>query len=140
MSGKFIRLSICTAVSVLVILPTYAADFAYQARLKHEAEESSVRLEGVCRDAWQYDNLRPTIQRAIAPIITPIHWPDLPVVHLSPGSPDYRKTVGDMMYWYWLYYSQQQRLANIAAELKASSPQLRGRAGGEQLGRAGNRG
>ena len=61
--------------------------------------------------------------RAVAPIGTLFHPPEVPVVHLSPGSPDYRRIVGEMMYRFSLYTSRKERLAEFLAEERAPTSQ-----------------
>ena len=47
-------------------------------------------LTKVCAEAWQYDNLRPTVARAVWPQGTMFKAPEVPVKQLSPASPLYR--------------------------------------------------
>jgi tetratricopeptide (TPR) repeat protein len=138
--GGLIGLLISIAGLAIVLPSSYAADPGERGRLEQGVRETADGLRGVCRVAWRYDNLRPSILRAVAPIGGLLNPPAAPVIHLSPGSPDYRKTVGEMMYWVSLYASQQERLAELASEEKATAPQrgaaLRaiGSAANEELG------
>ena len=124
MPGRLTGLLISMAVLAFTVTSSHAADPGEQARLEHEVAEAAARFIDFCRspEVWRYDNLRPTILRAVAPIGSLFHPPEVPVVHLSPGSPDYRRTVGQMMYLYYLYASRKQRLADFLAGQEAGAP------------------
>ena len=115
-------------IGIMVLLyfvsPSHAADPGRQARLQHEVAEAQANCIRFCtsREVWRYDNLRPTVLRTIAPVIPPARMEDMPVVHLSPGSPDYRRTVGQMMYLCWYLASRRQRLAEFLAEKENEAP------------------
>ena len=121
MPGKLTWLVIWMTGLVFAVPSSHAADPGEQTRLEHEVAEAAANFIGFCRspEVWRYDNLRPTILRAVAPIGTLFHPPEVPVVHLSPGSPDYRRVVGGMMYRYYLWVSRKQHLAEFLAEQEA---------------------
>ena len=106
MSGRLIGLA-SLVVLLLPIRPSCAADFSeQQTYVQGEVERSRSRLVAVCKVAWTYDNLRPTVARAKWPQGTLFQPPEAPVIHLSQGSPIYRRVVGQMAYWdarsyYW---------------------------------------
>src|SRR3972149_2463109 len=77
-------------------------------------DEALAHLIAVSYEAWTFDNLRPTIARAVWPVGTVFRPPEGPVVHLSPGSPEYRAIVGEMAFWDSFYDSRKKRLgANV---------------------------
>ncbi len=92
-----------------------------EARLQAAAKEALVQLQAVCADAWRFDNLRPTILRAVAPVGNAFQRPEAPIVFLSPGTPAYRYYVGQMTYWFSLYQSRMQRADE---ERKTTAPPL----------------
>ena len=120
MSNKLTWLLISMATLALAVPSSRAADRAEQTRLlQHAAQKALSNLNDVCLEAWKYDNLRPTIARAVWPEGTLFKPPEVPVIHLSPGSPQYRAIVGQMAYWGSLCASLRQRLADRLAERKA---------------------
>ena len=91
MSRKFTCLLISIATLALPVSSSRAADLAEQARLLREGvQEALANLTKVCAEAWQYDNLRPTVARAVWPQGTMFKAPEVPVKQLSPASPLYR--------------------------------------------------
>ena len=124
MSGKLNWFSIAMAGLSFAVSSGYAADPGEQARLEQEVRDAAQQFAGFCArpEVWRYDNLRPTIQRAVAPLGTIFRPPQVPVVHLSPGSPDYRRVVGQMMYWYYLCASRKQRFTEFIAGQRAGVP------------------
>jgi tetratricopeptide (TPR) repeat protein len=125
MPGKSTWLVISMVALSLAIPSSYAADPGEQARLEQAVADAAARFVDFCRspEVWRYDNLRPTIMRAVAPIGTIFNPPQVPVVFLSPGRPEYRRIVGEMMYRFSLYASRKQRLAEFLAEEKVASAQ-----------------
>jgi tetratricopeptide (TPR) repeat protein len=75
-------------------------------------EDALSHLIAVCNEAWKYDNLRPVALRAKWPQGSMFQPPAGPVVHLSPGSPDYRIIVGEIAYWDSMYGSRRSRAAD----------------------------
>ncbi len=62
MSSKFTWLLISIATLALPVSSSRAADLAEQTRLLREGvQEALANLTEVCAEAWQYDNLRPTV-------------------------------------------------------------------------------
>jgi hypothetical protein len=93
-----------------IAVPTRGlGDPAEAARLRSQATEAASQLRQVCSQAWKYDNLRPTTRRAVAPLGGIFNPAPEPVIHLSPGSPDYRYIVGEMAYWYSLCSAKASR-------------------------------
>ena len=118
--GRFIRLLVSMTGLVSVIPSGHAADPSEQARLEQEVRGASKPRGLLCSSRrLEVRQLASTILRAVAPIGTIFRPPEVPVVHLSPGSPDYRRVVGEMMYCFSLYASLQQRLTEFVAEQKA---------------------
>ena len=124
MPGRLTGLLISMAVLAFTVTSSRAADPGEQGRLEHDVAEAAANFVSFCSspEVWRFDNLRPTVLRAVAPIGSIFHPPEVPVVHLSPGSPDYRKIVGQMMYLFSLYVSRRERLAEFLAEQKAGAP------------------
>ena len=89
MHYKWILLSISLMTFSFAVPSGYAADPGEQARLEQEVAEAASHFVEFCRrpEVWKYDNLRPTIFRAIAPLGTIFRPPEVPVVHLSPAVP-----------------------------------------------------
>lgn len=115
----------CFVCLALAVPASYGADPAEQVRLERELQEASQTLVTYCTtgDVWRYDNLRPTLLRAVAPFGTIFNPPKAPVIHLSPGSPYYRPIVGQMMYHYYFCASRKERLIEfMAAEQEAEQP------------------
>jgi hypothetical protein len=123
MSSRLIWWFVWMVVFQIASPSSYAADSTEVTRLKQEVAEALAGLTDVCREAWQYDNLRPTIARAVWPEGTLFHPPQIPVVHLSAGSPYYRAVVGQMAYWGSLSASRIQRLVDFTAGRKVPPPQ-----------------
>ncbi|MCS7304310.1 MAG: hypothetical protein NZ602_04290 [Thermoguttaceae bacterium] len=94
---------------------------AERMRLEARVKEAAVNFTRFCAqpDVWKYDNLREPIRRALAPVGTAFQPPQVPVVLLSPGSAEYQKIVGEMMYLYYVWFSRQQRLAEFMAREKS---------------------
>ena len=138
--GKLAWLLVAMMGLAFAVPSSYAADPGEEARLRQDVAEASKRLHDVCLCAWKYDNLRPTTLRAVAPIGGLLNPPQFPVVHLSPGSPDYRTVVGEMMYCNWFCVSRQQRLAELAkgrepdAQPDARAAPIRRSAADEEIG------
>lgn len=84
-----------------------------------ELDYAGTRLMETCGEAWQFDNLRPTVQREKFPQGTPFKPPAGPVVHISPGSARYQRLVGDMLYWAALCDYRKMRLAELQTEERA---------------------
>ena len=124
MCAKLTWLLIAMAALALVTPPSYAADPGQQARLERDVAEAAAGFINFCRspEVWRYDNLRPTIMRAVAPIGTIFQPPQVPVVILSPGSPDYRIIVGQMAYLYSIYASRKQRLSDFLGGEEPGAP------------------
>jgi len=120
MPYKLVWLSVFAVTLSFAVPSSQAGITGEQALLQQEVAEASARFGNVCRVAWGHDNLRPTPLRAIAPVGTPFRPAQVPVVFLSPGSSDYRKVVGEMMYWYSLLGFRKQRLAEFATWPKGS--------------------
>ncbi|MDY0168609.1 MAG: hypothetical protein RBS80_18825 [Thermoguttaceae bacterium] len=87
--------------------------------LTEEINYTVKRLLEVCGEAWQFDNLRPTVERAVWPEGTLWKPPRAPVIHLSPGSARYQHLVGEMAHWASLYDYRVQRLIELRREEKA---------------------
>jgi hypothetical protein len=106
--------------------PSTATDVpAELVQLQREVAEAWADFVRFCGrpDVWQYDNLRPTICRAVAPILpNPNFDPSKgPVMHLSPGSPRYREIVGEMMYLHSFYVSRKERLVEFRKKLETAA-------------------
>lgn len=84
-----------------------------------EINYSASRLLEACGEAWQFDNLRPTVCREKFPQGTPFSPPAGPVVHISPGSARYQRLVGDMLYWAALCDYRRMRVAELQTEDQA---------------------
>jgi hypothetical protein len=67
-------------------------------RLGQELNAVLASLVEVCQVAWTFDNLRPTVARAVWPEGTPFRPPQAPIIHLSPGSANYQEIVGEMAF------------------------------------------
>jgi len=124
--GKSRVLLICLVVLAIVFSSSYAADQADQAeraRLEYELRQATKALVDYCTSppVWTYDNLRPTLLRAVAPFGTIFNPPKGPVIHLSPGGPRYRPIVGEMMYRYYFCLSRKERLAEFMARQEVST-------------------
>ena len=115
--GMFLWLTIWMAALTFAVPSGQAADSGEQARLEHEVTEAAAAFVAFCRspDVYRYDNLRPMIERALAPMGSILRAPPVPVEHLSPGSPRYRTIVGQMMYLYYIWISRKQRLDEYCA-------------------------
>ena len=120
--GSFVRLATWMMAMAWAVSPSHALDPGEKARLEQELQDASLHLADVCGTAWKYDNLRPTTKRAVAPLGTLFQPPDVPVVHLSPGCPDYEMIVGEMVYWFSLCGSKKKRLMEIDAKEKNDQP------------------
>ena len=128
------------AVLAFAIPSSQAADPGEEAQPAARRGRGFKALHDVCLCAWKYDNLRPTTLRAVAPLGGLLNPPQFPVVHLSPGSPDYRTFVGEMMYCNWFCLSRQRRLAELTKGGEPGAPQVRPCGTPKaQRGRRGNR-
>lgn len=121
---RLISVVLCAVAILWCIAETVYADPAEVARLTSEADAALTRFRTACLHAWKYDNLRPTILRAVAPLGTAFQPPDVPVVHLSPASPDYQLVVGEMAYWYSLYMSKSTRLVEERQVALPGDPEI----------------
>ena len=111
MPGRWTWLFVWATGFVVALQPTYAQD---QSRDGAELNQALANLSAVCQQAWPFDNLRPAVARAVWPGGTIFNPPQVPVVHLSPGCPQYRWLVGEMAYWGTLYAAGNQRLKLLA--------------------------
>jgi tetratricopeptide (TPR) repeat protein len=111
MAGRLTWLLIGMVGFAVALQPAYADD---QSRDGAELNQALANLSAVCQQAWTFDNLRPTVSRAVWPGGTIFNPPQVPVVHLSPGCPQYRWLVGEMAYWGTLYTVGNQRLKLLA--------------------------
>ena len=122
MSGRLTWLLVFAAALAVAVPSSYAATADESSRLAEEASEAKTNLEQVCRLAWRFDNLRPTMARAasLQKFLTAL-TPSDPMVHLSAASSYYRKLVGQIAYWASLVESRAERMKEYGSGQAASA-------------------
>lgn len=107
-----------------------AADPGQQARLEREMAEAGTTFIAFCNrpEVCRYENVNRAFRPVVVSLGGELRPPAMPVVHLSPGSVNYRRIVGQAMYLYCVLGSRQQRLAEFLA---ASEKQAEDNAGGQ---------
>jgi hypothetical protein len=122
MPGKTLRISLCVVFLAATARSGLAARQKYEdARLgiSVEVQDALSRLVEVSKIAWTFDNLRPTLSRAVWPGGTAFAPPQAPVVHLSPASPVYGELLGEMAFWDAVYGARSVRLHETAPTERA---------------------